>query len=136
MQFIFDTIPHELVPFDVETFMGSRQRFISTATDCRSGEAIYYEKEALGEDFFKVLQAGCSLPLIQKPVEYGGRILMDGGIADAVPIQKSIADGNERHVLVLTQPRGYRKKHSGLTRVARLVYRRYRGLCLALATRH
>ncbi len=136
MQFIFDTIPHELVPFDFETFMGSQQRCITTVTDCMSGEAIYYEKEALGEDFLKVLQAGCSLPLIQKPVEYAGRTLMDGGIADSVPIQKSMADGNQRHVLVLTQPKGFRKKQSGLRWVLCLMYRRYPGLCQAYTTRH
>ena len=136
MDFIFDTIPHELVPFDFETCMRSPQRCITTATDCRSGEAIYYEKEALGKAFLKVLQAGCSLPLIQKPVEHDGRVLMDGGLADPVPIQKSIADGNKRHVLVLTQPKGYRKKRSRLTGLVRLVYRRYPRLCQTLNTRH
>jgi predicted patatin/cPLA2 family phospholipase len=74
--------------------------------------------------------------LIQKPVEHDGRVLMDGGIADPVPIRKSMADGNKRHVLVLTQPKGYRKKRSRLTGLMRLVYRRYPRLLQTLATRH
>lgn len=136
MRFIFDTIPHVLAPFDFETFMESSQLCIATATDCETGEAVYYEKGELGDDFLKLLQAGCSLPLIQKPVRYDGRVLMDGGIADSVPIQKSIDDGNERHVLVLTQPKGYRKKRSGGAGLVRLRYRQYEGLCRAFAIRH
>jgi len=136
MGFIFGAIPHTLVPFDFETFMGSDQRCIITAIDCVTGEAVYYEKETLGDDFLKVLQAGCSLPLIQKPVLYNGRILMDGGIAASVPIQKSVEDGNNRHVLVLTQPKGYRKRPSQATKLVRLRYRQYKGLCRAFETRH
>lgn len=135
MRFIFNTIPRRLVPFDFETFQNSSQRFIVTATDCETGQAVYYEKQMRGDDLLHVLQAGCSLPLIQKPVRYDGRLLMDGGIADSVPIRKSIHDGNQRHVLVLTRPKGYRKKRSRMENLIRLRYRKYPGLCKAFAHR-
>ena len=136
MDFIFDTIPNRLVPFDYQTFKASRQRFIITATDCETGMAVYYEKDKLGDDFLTVLRAGCSLPLVQKPVRYDGRILLDGGIADPVPLRKSMEDGNTRHVLVLTQPGDYRKKASAVAGLVRMGYRRFEKLCRAIETRH
>jgi predicted patatin/cPLA2 family phospholipase len=136
MDFIFDTIPNQLVPFDFQRFARAEEKFWIVATDCFSGDPVYFEKSALGPEFMKVLQASCSLPFIQKPVPLEGRLLMDGGIADAVPIEKSLADGNERHVLVLTRPQGYRKKPFPAPRLARLFYPRFPGLCRALASRH
>jgi predicted patatin/cPLA2 family phospholipase len=137
MAFIFDTIPNVLVPFDYEAFAQSPQRFVVTATDCETGEAVYYEKRFLDRTgLMRVLQAGCSLPLIQHPVPFNGRILMDGGLADPLPLAKSLADGNTRQVVVLTRPRGYRKQPSALTGLLRLRYPRYRGLHRALRQRH
>jgi predicted patatin/cPLA2 family phospholipase len=137
MDFIFQTIPRRLVPFDWETMMASKRRFIVAATDCETGEAVYFEKEALGEDFLKVLQASCSLPLLQKPVDYAGRSLMDGGIADSIPLRKSFEDGNRRHVLILTRPKGYRKKPSAAAAaLVRWRYPRRPGLAAGFAERH
>jgi len=137
MGFIFDTIPNLLVPFDYKAFEASPQRFVATTTDCESGEAVYYEKSALDRTgLMKVLQAGCSLPLIQRPVHFDGRVLMDGGLADPLPLAKSLVDGNTRQVVVLTRPRSYRKKPSTLAGLLRLRYPRYRGLHRALSQRH
>ncbi len=136
MDFIFKTIPNVLVPFDFETFKNSPQRCITVATDCHSGEALYYEKEALGDDYLKVLQASCSLPFLSKPVRYKGRVLLDGGLSDSIPIRKSMTDGNEKHVLILTRPKGYRKSSSPLLPFLCLRYRRYKGLCNAILSRN
>ena len=136
MKFIFDTIPRSLVPFDFKTFMDNDAKCITVATDCETGEALYYEKKELGEDYLKVLQASNSLPFVAKPVHYHGLILMDGGLSDAVPIKKSIDDGNEKNVLILTRPKGYRKKRPHFLGLAALRYPRYKGLLNALARRH
>lgn len=136
MEFIFDTIPNVLVPFDFETFMASAQRFIAVVFDCETGETLYFEKTGMGrDDLMKILRAGSCLPLVQKPLSYQGRVLMDGGLADPVPIRKSLADGNQRHILVLTQPKGYRKKTSDFAWLIRHRYRHYEGLCRGIATR-
>lgn len=137
MEFIFDTIPHFLVPFDFKSFMQHKIRCIITVTDCETGKAVYYEKQELGErHLMKVLRASSSLPFIAKPVHYQGRFLMDGGVSDSVPIRKSIDDGNTKNVLILTRPKGYRKKPSCFIKIARLWYPQYGGLCEALAARH
>jgi predicted patatin/cPLA2 family phospholipase len=57
-------------------------------------------------------------------------------VIDPIPIQKSIEDGNSRNVLILTRPKGYRKKPSHLHLLARLWYPKFKGLQRALAGRH
>ncbi len=136
MDFIFDTIPNSLVPFDHETFMGSDVKCVTVVTDCTTGEPLYFEKADLGEDYLPVLQASACLPFIAKPVRFNGLVLMDGGLSDPVPIGKSISDGNTKHVLILTRPKCYRKKPSRINRLARIRYPRLPGLGEALARRH
>jgi len=135
MDFIFDTIPNKLVSFDYKTFKQNQQKFIIVATDCISGEPIYFDKAEIGDDFMKLLKASSSLPFIAKPVKYNGKILMDGGLSDSVPIHKSLKDGNKKNVLILTQPKGYRKKQSNSSIYAKLRYPKFKGLIKALQTR-
>ena len=136
MDFIFGTIPHKLVPFDFETFHGTDQECITVVTDCHTGEPLYYRKNQIGHEYMKLLQASSTLPFVGKPVRLDGKLLMDGGLSDSVPIAASIADGNEGHVCVLTQVKGYRKKSSpGIELVARLWYHKYPGIWKKMKTR-
>lgn len=136
MDFIFDTLPNELVPFDYGTFYANDVRFIIVATDCVSGEAVYLEKSELGADFLTALRASSSLPFIAKPVEFRGKTLMDGGLSDSIPIRKCLADGNRKAVLVLTRERGYRKKRPGFTRHVSFRYPKLPGLKKAYENRY
>ena len=61
---------------------------------------------------------------------------MDGGMSDSIPIRKSIADGNKKNVVILTQPEGYRKEPESLTKFVYFRYPQYKGLHKALASRH
>jgi predicted patatin/cPLA2 family phospholipase len=61
---------------------------------------------------------------------------MDGGLADSIPIQKSLNDKNSKHVLVLTRPKSYRKKRPHFIWVAHCRYPKYKGMCEAIESRH
>ena len=136
MDFIFDTIPRFLVPFDYKAFWESSVTLITVVTDCRTGEALYYDKEKLGEGYVNILKASCSLPFIARPVRYNGRFLMDGGLSDSIPLRKSVEDGNTKHVLLLTRPRGYRKRPSPFIPFIYMRYPRLMGVCKAFSNRH
>lgn len=136
MDFIFNTIPFSLVPFDRDSFHNNEAKFVVGVTDCETGDAVYYEKSELGDGSMEIFRATCSLPFLAKPVHHKGRVFMDGGLADPVPIGKSITDGNKKNVLILTRPKEYRKKSSHLYLLARLRYPRFKGLHKALAIRH
>jgi predicted patatin/cPLA2 family phospholipase len=138
MDFIFDEIPNQLELFDFKSFFEHDGKFVVGTTDCETGEPIYFTKEdcQTEQDILTIIRASCSLPFIAPTVEFRERILMDGGISDPIPIEKSINDGNEKNVVILTRNKGYRKSSSKLKWLAKLFYSRYPGLVEALFNRH
>lgn len=125
MDFLFDEIPNKLVPFDYEAFRESKERFLVATMDCQTGEARYYDKEKHGKDILKIIRASSSLPFIAAPVEYEGRMLLDGGLVDPVPVKKSIEDGNEKNIVVLTKGENKRLEPGRTSGLMRLLYRKY-----------
>lgn len=142
MRFIFEEVPDRIEPFDYETFLANPARFWTVTTDCRTGEPLYHEKSAWDRaGTMTLLRAACSLPLLARPVPWTGpdgraRLLMDGGIADPIPLRRSRELGFARSVLVLTQPKGYRKRPMRGLWAVRLRHPRFHGLHAALAARH
>ena len=136
MDFIFDKLPNELVPFDFETFNNATERFLVGTTDCITGEPVYFDKNDVPEDFLKIIRASSTLPFMAPAIEFQGRTLMDGGIADPIPVRKAKTDGVLKNVIVLTKPKGYRKKKSSFSWLPRYVYKDFKGLHTALETRY
>ncbi|MDX8045912.1 patatin family protein [Gracilibacillus sp. S3-1-1] len=136
MDFIFDTLPNELVPFDFETFKDTTQEFVVGVTDCVTGEPLFYPKSTHADDMLTLLRASSSLPMVAPVVEFDHLSLMDGGIAAPIPIQQSIKDGNKKNVVVLTRNRGYYKKPQSVNWYIKRKYREYPGLLRAMEKRH
>ena len=125
LDFIFNKIVYELDPFDFETFENSNQKFISVAANCSTGEACYFDKDDLNrEDNIRALMATSSLPFISKMIEVEGEKYLDGGIIDAIPLEKALKDNIQKPIVVLTRPYGYRKKTSGVL-LSKFIYRKY-----------
>lgn len=137
MDFIFDELPNRLVPFDYDAFKQSKEKFVVVVTDCKTGKPVYLTREDYEEkDLSLVLRASASIPFIAPVIELGGKHLMDGGIADPIPVHKAITDGVSKGVVVLTQNRGYRKKKPKLTWVTKRFYPEYTGLDESLKARY
>ena len=75
------------------------------------------------------------MPLVTRPVKVGGRVLLDGGISDSIPLKHFQDMGFDRNVVVLTRPRSYRKEPTKLWPY-RLLMRRYPAITQAMARRH
>ncbi|NLM13884.1 MAG: patatin family protein [Epulopiscium sp.] len=133
--FLFNDIPNVLCPLDYETFNNAKETFVVCTTDCETGKPVYYYKNNSPE-FFDTVKASMSLPFISKIVQIKDKYLLDGGIADAIPIKKSISDGNDYNVVILTRHQGYRKKPFKNRRFANYFYPQYPNLVDALCKRH
>jgi predicted patatin/cPLA2 family phospholipase len=133
--FIFHEVPNKLVPFDYDTFYNSPAAFVAGATDCNTGKAVYFSKDQI-ERNFDVLRASSSLPLVSPIVTIDGLELLDGGLADPIPLRKSIQDGNQKNVIVLTQNKGYLKKPDSLMRLYKAKYKKYPALLQTMMARH
>ena len=55
--------------------------FAAVATDIETGERVILREGPVG----KIVRASCSVPGIIEPLDYGGRLLCDGGISDNLP---------------------------------------------------
>ncbi|KKB42510.1 patatin-like phospholipase family protein [Bacillus thermotolerans] len=113
MDFLFEEIPERYVPFDYETYKNSPEKFVIAATDCTTGEAVYFEKDQHADHLTTLLRASSSLPFIAPSVAYDNRLLLDGGIVDPIPVKKAQNDGYKKNIIVLTKPPGYRKQPPG-----------------------
>jgi len=132
--FIFGTIPCEHLFWDKEIFDSTNIRFLTGAIDCVTGKTVWFEKQDVTERF-KVIQASCSVPFITQVVQHKGLYLLDGGVSDPIPIEKSIEDGNSFHVIVLTRNHGYVSDPFRYKRLLKLRYRRYPHLMDAIMKR-
>jgi predicted patatin/cPLA2 family phospholipase len=111
-KFGYDEIPNKLNPFDYRTFEQSQQRFVVVATDCATGQAVYLKNDTTAhkENMIQAIRASASMPFLSKPVSVENMRLLDGGIADSIPIEYATKNGHARSVLILTRPKGYLKK--------------------------
>ncbi|SET34153.1 Predicted phospholipase, patatin/cPLA2 family [Salinibacillus kushneri] len=136
MDFIFNKLPNQLVPFDYETFNQAPEEFVVGTTDCHTGEPVYYDKTSYKKDMLTILRASSSLPFMAPEIEFEGRCLLDGGIADPIPIKKSEQDGNRKNVVVLTRNKEYRKNRVKYKWLLKRKYGHYDGLIEAVMNRH
>ena len=76
------------------------------------------------------------MPLASKVVELEGMKVLDGGVADSIPLQYFESIGYDRNVVILTQPEGYVKEHNRLMLLMRIALRKYPKMIEALDQRH
>ena len=93
MELIFDIFPNSIFPFDYEQFFHSEQTCILTATNCLTGEAAYLQERESRERLMQICRASSSLPVVSPMVYVDGIPLLDGGLADSVPLRKALRDG-------------------------------------------
>jgi len=133
--FIFKEIPYNHVFWDREMFNSVDTRFLTGAIDCKTGQTVWFEKDDMSYDFTETL-ASCSVPLVAKVVKHKGYELLDGGIADPIPIEQSIKDGNNFHVIVLTRNQGFRLTPASYPSLIKFVYKKYPKLVEVMLNRH
>ena len=126
-RFIYHTVPEKLNRIDNDAFVFLNKngvKLYSCVTSLESGRAEYFRIEDMFEDIEKI-RASASLPLLSRNVEIDGKYYLDGGVADSIPIKQSEKLGNKKNVVILTQPRDYRKKPNSAYPLIKLKYSRY-----------
>lgn len=132
--FAYREIPQNLDPFDEERFEKSAIDFYATVTNVETGQAEHHLiKNAYRQ--IDTLRASGSMPFVSKMVPINGATYLDGGISDPIPIQKVQRLGYDKIIVVLTRPKGYRKK-PGNKWIVKAKYKNYPKLQEALLNRH
>lgn len=136
--FLFNQLPNRLVPFDYESFFKSKTDFVIGITNCVNGKPDYFSKSDFEDNgmLMKCLKSTSSIPFVS-PLSYiNGNEYLDGGLSDAVPVKKSIEDGNKENVIILTQNRGYRKSKIRFKKLIEFKYRGYPEIIDLIKNRH
>ena len=124
-EFCYDKIPNELDLFDEDAYRANPMEFHVVCTDVETGKPVYCKMESTAGKNVEWIRASASMPLAAEIVKIGDRKLLDGGVADSIPIKYFEKIGYNRNVVVLTQPLGYVKKANPLMPVLRRKYKEY-----------
>ena len=132
---LFEDFPEKIIPYDYEAYFANTDRFVMVTTNCLTGKAEYLEEKSDSKRVMDIVRASSSLPYVTKITYVDGVPMLDGGIADPIPVEYAQSQGYERMVVVLTRNKGYRKNEKQLP-VPKFIYRRYPELRKTLASRN
>ena len=135
-QFCYHEVPEKLDPFNEAAFAASPMDFFVVCTDVKTGEPIYHKCRKGDAEDVRWMEASASMPLAAKIVKIGHYGLLDGGVADSIPVRFFESIGYKRNLIVLTQPKGYTKKKNKFLPAIRAKYFRYPAFVEAVADRH
>lgn len=125
--FCYRVLPTLYEPFDEAAFRSSRMRFWTVSTNLETGRPEYIEMPTC-MDNIAPLVASSSLPYVSRPVAFDGKLLLDGGCSDRVPLRAYQKMGFNRNIVVLTHPKEHKVKDRDAL-LARVVYRKYPTFC-------
>ena len=132
---LFEDFPERIIPYDYNAYFSNPDRFVMVTTNCLTGKAEYLEERSSSARVMDIVRASSSLPFVSPITYVDGIPMLDGGIADSIPVEYAISQGYEKIVVVLTRNKGYRKKNSRMP-LAKVAYRKYPNLQKALAERN
>ena len=120
--------------FDFDTYFQHAEGFEMVTTNCLTGHAMYLSETHDKQRALDIVRASSSLPYVSKIVNVDGIPMLDGGIADSIPVQHAIDMGYEHNVVILTRNKGWRDH--GKDRKIPYLYKNYPRLRVALSHRH
>ncbi len=131
----YNLIPRKYDPFDNEAYLRYKGKAFAVVTNIETGKPEYLRIKD-GFDDLQKIRASASLPLVSRNVEIDGKLYLDGGISDAIPIQKSILDGNEKNIVILTKEVGYVRQPSSQLGIIKVRYAKYPKVYELMKKRH
>lgn len=135
-EYAYHYMPRHIDYFDVDTFRENPMEFWAVCTNVGTGKAEYKRLTEVDDTCLEYIRASASMPIAARIVTVEGKKLLDGGIADSIPLRFFREQGYERNLVVLTQPEGYVKKQSSLMRLMRMWLHRHPRIVRALENCH
>ena len=132
---LYDKIPNEILPYDYDACFANPMTFEMVTTNCLTGRACYLTEDHDPKRLINIAKASSSLPYVCPIVWVDHVPMLDGGIADSIPVMRAFEMGCKRPVVVLTRNRGYRETSRDI-KIPKYIYRRFPRLRLLLSKRH
>lgn len=132
---LFHTFPEQIIPYDYEALAKCSEQYEMVTTDCITGKACYYNEKKNPQRIIEIVRASSSLPFVCPIAYVDGKPMLDGGIADSIPLLRARSLGFNNNVVVLTRNRGYRKPDRP-SKIPFFYYRKYPALKEAIRMRN
>ena len=132
--------PQGQYPFPWEQFCANPADVRIAGFDVETGEQVWWSKADAPQldDLMVRVHASSAVPILMPPVQVDGRTYVDGALGGAggIALDRARSEGFTRHVIVLSQPRSYRKPPQRALPYIRRRYRHWPAVGRALADRH
>ena len=136
LDFVFDELANKLFPYDFNALSNYKGKVLIGVTNANTGKTEYLDGKIKDEKYM-ALRATCAIPLLFPSIKINGNEYYDGGLLDPIPIKKALEDGNEKHLIILTHPKNYKKTLGKSNKLAsKIVGRKYPKLKDSFLTRH
>lgn len=123
--FCYNILPNQLDIYDVQTYRENPMPFYIVASDCNTGKPVYKELKTCDANDLTWMRASASMPLASKIVKVDGYELLDGGMTDSIPLEYFENLGFNKNLVILTQPREYKKKDNKLMWLMKIMLKKY-----------
>lgn len=133
--YLFDELMIKKVGFNFDDLKNVKVSGKIGTYELKNGRTEYHPVQSLK---LEELKAACSLPLLGKTVKLDDRQMLDGGITEMIPINESLKDGCDRHIIITTKPKDYVRKPSNkfVVFIMKLRYRSYPNIASDYEVRH
>ena len=122
------------VPLNIDHYLAQQVPLYAVTTSVNSGNPRYFE--VTGDNMHQLFPASCAIPLMYRDFpQIDGEQMTDGGLADAIPVIKAYEMGARDITVVLSQPRGYRKRASRLPVLMKPFFKQHPDLFAAVLNR-
>lgn len=135
-EYDYHQLPNSLDEFDDRVFEDNPTEFHLVCTDVVTGRPVYKRCKQGGDRFYEWCRASASMPIAARVVDIDGQKLLDGGIADSIPLKYFQRLGYQKNVVVLTQPVGFEKNPMKGMSFFRFFLRKYPKAIEALQNRY
>ena len=122
-------------PLDYDALQQNPAELVVVAARAEDGRPVYFTKNDIRQDDYRVLMASCCIPVVDRPYFMDGVPYYDGGLADPVPLEKAFAMGCDHVAVILTKPIAPEQTGSRDKKLARLLRHRYPEAAKGLSVR-
>ena len=123
-------------PLDFPALARNPAEYYVAVTDARTARPRYFSKGDMKQDDYRCVMASNAIPAVCRPVEIDGVPYFDGGLTDAIPVDKALADGCNRLVVLLSKPRDFVRTPQKHRFLYTLLCRKYPATVAAIARWH
>lgn len=138
LQYIYATLSNSdgKDPLDFPSMMANPVEYECVATRRADGKPVYFSKADLKQDDYTAIMASCALPIYCKPIKYKGKYYYDGGVSDAIPMDRAFEKGCDKIVVLASKPRNFVKKPEGGKHIYHKILKDFPNFIESLDNRH